>query len=251
MAPPYSILATSKTPAVIIYLLDVSASMEQMLGDRRRIDVVTSALNAALRQMVFRSTRGTRVLPRYRIAMLAYSNHVYDLLDGIKGIDHVAGLGVPDLSTQQSTDTARAFATVEKLLLAELPNLADGPAPLVCHLTDGEYMGDDPEPIVKRIMKLRVPDGNVLVENIFISDRLISEPLANPRQWRGIVPQTRFESDYANKLRAISSALPVGYRIMMREMGYQLDDNALMMLPGTSAELVELGFVMSTSTPVR
>jgi hypothetical protein len=158
---------------------------------------------------------------------------------------------VPDLSTQQSTDTARAFATVERLLKAELPNLVDCPAPLVCHLTDGEYMGDDPEPIVRRIMHMRVPDGNVLVENIFISDRLLPEPVANPRQWRGILPQTRFESDYANKLRAISSPLPGGYRIMMREMGYQIDDGALMMLPGTSADLVELGFVMSTSTPVR
>lgn len=251
MAAPYTVLATSKTPAVIIYLLDVSASMEQMLGDKRRIDVVMSALNAALRQMVFRSTRGTRVLPRYRIAMLAYSNHVYDLLDGIKGIDHVAGLGIPDLSTQQSTDTARAFATVEKLLKDELPNLADCPAPLVCHLTDGEYMGDDPEPIVKRIMQMRVPDGNVLVENIFISDRLLPEPIANPRQWRGIMSQTRFDNDYANKLRANSSPLPGGYRIMMREMGYQMEEGALMMLPGTSADLVELGFVMSTSTPVR
>jgi hypothetical protein len=251
MVAPYTALATSKTPAVIIYLLDVSASMEQMLGDRRRIDVVMGALNAALRQMVFRSTRGIRVLPRYRIAMLAYSNRVYDLLGGIRGIDHVVALGVPDLSTQHSTNTALAFATVEQLLRAELPNLVGCPAPLVCHLTDGEYMGDDPEPIVRRIMQLRVPDGNVLIENIFISDRLLPGPVTDSRHWRGIMPQTRFENDYANKLRAISSPLPGGYRIMMREMGYQMDDGALMMLPGTSADLVELGFVMSTSTPVR
>jgi hypothetical protein len=251
MAAPYTNLATSKTPAVIIYLIDISASMEQPLGDRRRLDVVMGALNAALRQMVFRSTRGTRVLPRYRIAMLAYSNHVYDLLDGIRGIDQVATHGIPAVTTQQSTDTARAFATVEQLLRAELPNLAACPAPLICHLTDGEYMGEDPVPIVRRIMQLRVPDGNVLVENIFISDRLLSEPLINPRQWRGIMPQTRFENDYANTLRAISSPLPAGYRTVMREVGYQIEDGALMMLPGTSADLVELGFVMSASTPVR
>ena len=30
---------------------------------------------------------GDRLLPRYRIAMLAYSDHVYDLLDGIITID--------------------------------------------------------------------------------------------------------------------------------------------------------------------
>ena len=78
---PYEILATSKTPALIVFVLDVSTSMTQPLGDNRRIDVVTEALYAAIQQMVFRSTKGVRVSPRYKIAMYAYSDHVYDLLD--------------------------------------------------------------------------------------------------------------------------------------------------------------------------
>ncbi len=247
---PYDFLATSKTPALIIYLLDVSGSMNEKLGAKRRIDVVMEALGAMLRRMVHRSTKGTRVSPRYRIAMYAYSDHVYDLLGGIRSIDQIAQLGVPELSTMRSTDTARAFAQAEKLLQQELPNLAHCPAPLVCHMTDGEYTGTDPEPVVRRIMAMRVPDGNVLVENIFISDHILKDPVADPKRWEGVRPATKLASDYARKLRAMSSPLPAGYRAMMREEGYELADDAVMMIPGTTSELVQMGFVMSMSTPI-
>ena len=248
---PYEIMATSKTPALIIYLLDVSASMSQPLGDKRRIDIVMDALGAALRQMVFRSTKGGRLSPRYRIAMIAYSDHVYDLLDGIKTIDQVAHMGVPELTPMRTTETAAAFAQAEKWLLAELPNLHACPAPLVCHMTDGEYTGADPEPIAKRIMEMSVPDGNVLIENIFISDKVLSEPIRNPSKWPGILPDTELNSDYARKLRAMSSPIPASYRMMMLEHGYQLADGALMLFPGMSPELVAMGFQMSAATPVR
>lgn len=247
---PYEILATRKTPALIIYLLDVSGSMGEKLGQKRRIDVVMDALGAMLKQMVFRSTKGSRVSPRYRVAMYAYSDHVYDLLGGIKGVDQIAQLGVPELSTMRSTDTARAFAQAEKLLQQELPALAHCPAPLVCHMTDGEYTGADPEPIVRRIMNMRVPDGNVLVENIFISDHILGERIADPKRWGGVRPKTKLNSDYARKLRAMSSPIPPGYRVMMREGGYEIADDALMMIPGMTPELVQMGFVMSMATPI-
>ena len=248
---PYEIEATSKTPALIIYLLDVSASMGQPLGDRRRIDVVTDALWAALQQMVFRSTKGSRISPRYRVAFFAYSNHVYDLLDGAKSVDQVAHLGVPELKTMRTTETAKAFAQAESLLRAELPSLQDCPAPLVCHMTDGENTGEDPEPIVRRIMQMSVRDGSVLVENIFISDKVLTKPVTDPRKWSGILSDTKLASNYARKLQSISSPVPESYRKMMLEMGYSLDSRALMMLPGVNSELVAMGFQMSAATPVR
>jgi hypothetical protein len=244
-------LATSRTPALIIYLLDVSASMSQPLGDQRRIDVVMNALQVALRQMVFRSTKGSRISPRYRIALLAYSDHVYDLLDGIKSVNQVARLGMPELSPMRTTETAKAFAQAENLLKAELANLQDCPAPLVCNMTDGENTGDDPKPIVQRIMQMAVPDGHVLVENIFISDKILPRPVLDPHRWPGILPDTKLSSDFARKLQAISSPVPESYRKMMLEMGYDLDARALMLLPGLNPELVAMGFQMSAATPVR
>jgi hypothetical protein len=248
---PYSVLATSKTPALVIYLLDVSASMTQPLSGRRRIDVVMDALTVAIRQMVFRSTKGGRLSPRYNIAMLAYSDHVYDLLDGVKTVEEVAHLGVPDLSPMRTTDSAKAFLQAEKILQGELFNMIGGPAPLVCHMTDGEYTGDDPEPIVQRIMNLSVPDGNVLVENIFISERILPDSITDPTKWPGILPESQLSNDYAKKLRAMSSPIPESYRSMMLENNYHLAPGALMLLPGVSPELVAMGFQMSAATPVR
>lgn len=247
---PYEILATSRTPATIIYVLDVSTSMTHPLGDRRRIDVVADALYAAIQQMVFRSTKGVRIAPRYRLAIYAYSDHVYDLLDGVKTVDYVANLGIPELATMRSTDTARAFQQVEKLLLRELPNMSQCPAPLVCHMTDGEYTGNDPEDIIRRITQMSTPDGQVLVENIFISDTILPEKITDPRRWPGITCDSQLINEYAIKLRDMSSPLPEGYCMMMREAGYRIDSNAVMMLPGMTRELVEMGFVMSTATPV-
>jgi hypothetical protein len=248
---PYEILASSKTPALIIYLLDVSASMSQPLGNQRRIDAVSDALLAALKTMVFRSTKGGRISPRYRIAMFAYSDHVYDLLDGMKTVDQIASMGVPEISPMRTTDTARAFAQAERLLLAELPSMRSCPAPLVCHMTDGQFTGDDPQPIVRRITEMSVPDGNVLVENICLSDTMFSQPLADPAEWPGILPNTKLSSDYAHMLRAMSSPLPESYREMMLENGYRVARGAVMLLPGVSPELVSMGFQMSASTPVR
>lgn len=247
----YETMATTSNPALVIYVLDVSASMNQKLGTKRRIDVVVDALRAALTTMVHRSTKGMSIRPRYRLAMFAYSDHVYDLLDGIKTIVEVAAMGTPDLSTMRTTDTARAFVQVEQLLVDELPRLASCPAPLICHITDGEFTGDDPEPVVRRIMDLAVPDGSVLVENIFISDRILPDPIVDVRQWPGVLPSTNLTNDYAQKLRAMSSALPESYRQMMEESSYRVKPGALMLLPGLNPEMVAMGFQMSASTTMR
>ena len=246
----YDALATRVTPALIIYLLDLSASMSAPMGGRRRIDIVADALKAAIQQMIFRSTKGSVVSPRYHIALYAYSQDVFDVFDGITPIDKVARLGLPELSTMKSTETDKGFAQVEKLLQAQLGNYQSCPAPLVCHMTDGEYTGKDPQPIAERVMGMAVPDGNVLVENIFISDNILPKPVDDPMQWPGILADTELRTEYGLKLRAISSPLPPSYRVTMVEMGYQIEPGALMLLPGANPELVKMGFQMSTTTPV-
>lgn len=252
----YRIQATQQTPAYIIYLLDISASMNQFMDaggeQKRRIDVVTAALNSAIRQMVFRSTKGSRLSPRYKLSILAYSDNVFDVLGGIKGIDEVARMRpLENVQTQRLTNTAKAFEVAEKMLQQERGNLWNCPAPLICHMTDGAFTGEDPEPIVQRIMEMKMPDGNVLVENIFISDEILKTPIENSRKWPGIMPDTHLEDEYGNKLKRLSSPLPESYREMMLETGYKIEPGALMMLPGTNADLVSLGFQMSAATPVR
>jgi len=247
----YQVMATSRTPALIIYLLDISASMNSPLGTQSRIDVVVDALTSALRQMTFRSTKGGRVSPRYSIAMYAYSDNVYDVLGGIRTVDKVVRLGVPELRTEARTDMEKAFLQVEKLLLSEIHNYQNCPAPLVCHMTDGIYTGKDPFPVVERIREMAVADGKVLVENIFISDEILTEPVQDPFYWGGITAQTPLRNDFAVKLRAISSPVPESYRTMMFECNYHIEPEALMLFPGANPDLVAMGFQMSAATPVR
>ncbi|WP_230986884.1 vWA domain-containing protein [Cohnella fermenti] len=250
-AQSYTVKASQSHPALILYLLDVSGSMSLTNGHKKRIDIVAESLNVALRQMVFRSTKGSRISARYRVAIIAYSDDVNDLLGGIKSIDALMNTGMlPVLATHRFTDTAKAFLYAESLLRAELPRIQDCPAPLVCHMTDGVYTGEDPEPIVRRIMNMSVKDGNVLVENIFIGDVLEHE-IEQPKRWAGIRENTSFRDEYGCKLRKMSSVIPESYRDMMREANYNLAAGSLLMFPGTHPDLVSLGFQMSAATPIH
>jgi hypothetical protein len=247
----YTIPATSKTPALIIYLLDVSGSMGDPLSGKTKIEVVTDALHQVAVRMVQRSTKGTTVAPRYRIAMYAYSSQVIDLLGGIKTVAELAQMGVPRLQPMDATDTAAAFREAETLLKSQLPNLQNCPAPLVCHMTDGEYnSGGDPEPIARRIMSMNVPDGGVLIENIFVTDKALPQPIQDAKNWPGINEETPLASAYSETLFRMSSPIPQTYAGVMAEMGYKLSPGARMLFPGDSPEIVELGFAMSGATPV-
>ena len=261
---PYNALATSKTPVLIIYLLDVSRSMGEKLGSRTRIEVTSEALKRVFEEMLSRSMKCKVPKPRYRVAVYTYSDDVYDVFGGIKTIDEIARIGVPELSTMNLTNTAAAFEAAARLLEKELPiiqaaddeelarNASDPslhPAPLVCHMTDGEYNTTDPEPIARRIMQMPVPDGNVLIENIFISDSILSYQIYDLKTWKGILSDEKFTNPYASKLLVMSSPIPHSYRSVLLEMGgYHLAENARMLFPGQSPELVELGFQMSGAT---
>jgi len=202
--------------------------------------------------MVFRSTKGSRISSRYRIAVLTYSDQVSDVLGGIKTIEEVARAGFsPQLVPDTFSDAAEAFKYAEKILQDELPHMEKCPAPLVCHMTDGFHTGEDPEPIAKRIMEMSVPDGNVIVENIFISDNIIEQNIVNAKNWGGIRSSDVLDNEIAIKLSRMSSVIPESYRATMNESGYAIKAGALMMLPGMNPGLVSLGFQMSAATPVR
>lgn len=247
---PYSVLATSKTPALVVYLLDISRSMNQTLGGRRRIDIVLAALNKVVIRMVLRSTKGTIVAPRYRIAMYGYHKQVVDLLGGVKTVDAVARVGLPKPTLDYGTQTAKAFGAVERLLQREQAHVQDCPAPLVCHMTDGLYGGADPEPVVARIKEMVMPDGHVLVENIFISKSVLKEPVSDSKSWAGVMDVGQLGKPYAQKLFAMSSVIPDSYLTTISEFGYSIQPGAKMLFPGDAPDWVELGFAMSGATPV-
>lgn len=245
----YSVVATAVTPALVVYLIDVSGSMESDMGGETRIQRVNAAMKKILTRMVRRSTKGTVISPRYRLAMGVYSNTVYDVFNGIETIDKIAARGALSLSTMATTDTYAAFAWARDLLLRELPKTDGHPAPMVCHLTDGEFNGADPEPIAREIMAMRNADGEVLVENIYLRENLTGAPIGDSRTWKGIQEESQLGDDYARKLFRMSSNLPAAYADVIAEDGFAMQAGSRLLLPGSNSELLELAFAVSGATP--
>ena len=104
---------------------------------------------------------------------------------------------------------------------------------------------------MERIKNLSFPDGNVLIENIFLSDDALTVPITNPKEWTGLNDPAQLRTPWAQEMFEMSSFVPESYLSIMREYGYnQLSPQAKMMFPGNSPDIVELGIVMSSATPV-
>jgi len=248
----YSVVATGKTPALIIYLLDVSGSMQDVLDGSPKIEHVNQAIEKVLVRMVQRSSKGEIISPRYRLAMVAYRDTHIDILGGIKTIGEVAQLGKPTLSANATTDTAAAFAYARDLLKKELATLngpPPHPAPMICHLTDGVFTGSDPEPIAQEIMQMATDDGHVLIENIYVGPNLTVQPITDVENWPGLRDASEVNDQYAKKLFNMSSPLPDSYANVINEMGYELKPGSKMLIPSANKELIELAFAMSGATP--
>ena len=242
----YLQLATSSTPATILYLVDISASMDKRLGNQRRIDITFNALRKTIKKILSRSTKGEDIQPRYRIGIYAYSNGILDMLGGIKTINELSKFSLPTPEPQSKTETAMAFNLAFQILSTQMPYLDNCPAPLICHLTDDEYTGDNPTPFVDSLKKLSNKDGHVLIENIYISEKFNLPSTIT--DWKGVSKTQVMSDPYANILRDWSSPIPISYHNMMVEMGYSIQPNSALLLPGINPELVQLGFQISSVT---
>src|SRR5271157_2184536 len=245
----YQNQATANSQALIVFLLDISGSMGKPMGGSTRIQVVKDALKMTITEMVQRSLKNKVLRPRYRVAMIAYSDDVYDVLGGVKTIDQVAKMGVPKLEPLNKTDVTKGLHFVKQLLEKEKANVTNVcPAPLVIHMTDGDFTSkEEPEPVVKEIQKIAVDDGPVLIENLFVSDDLVVA-VSEAATWPGYKPGEDLKDkegksiEDGNRLLSMSSPLPEMYRIVMNELGYAIKPGTLMMYPGTNPRFVQMAF---------
>lgn len=247
----YTQPASTLTPATIIYLIDISDSMNEPCGTATKITIVNMALRSTIKDMVRRSMRDGILQRRYKIAVVAYNNAVQDVLGGIRDLPEVLQNGIPDLNASGSTDTAAGFAQVESLLNQHIAEAQPCPAPLVCHLTDGLFTTADPTGAVKRIRGLAVRDGAVLLENIYVADGMLRKPTHDWQQWGGVLKPNELADDYARFLFRLSSPLPESYRQNINNFGYHLQSGAAMFFPGSSSDLIRLAFVVSAATQLK
>lgn len=254
----YTNNATGKTPAHIIYLLDVSGSMaENMPGtNKRKIDVVSDLLEKIAYQIYLRNSRGKVVFERYRIAIFAYNNKVIEVTNG----DYISAKefindGVPEFSDlgNAQTNTAAAMSAVFNLLSKTVQKMqANYPVPIVCHLTDGQYTEEygNPSALMKQILNFDTPDGKVLLENIYLGDKIFSKPNSNSKEWSGSFNVSEINDIYAKFLYDHSSVWPERYTDYFKnEYGFNIKPKTRMFFPAENVDTIELAFTASTTTP--
>ena len=240
----YTTPCSSSKPGLALFLVDIGKNTNKLINDVPAINIISDALRSALVEMIQRSHMSGTIANRYNVGCFAYGSDVQDIFGGIKSIEQIAKEGLPELTTQNiNGDTFNAFLFVEKILRERITGLADCPAPLVCHITAGEYPGRDPEPIAKRIKSLNVRDGNILVENVLVEDESTLIPSTNPTLWHGIHTENELAKSYARQLYRMSSIIPESYRVFAREEGYNISNGTRMLYPGTQTGMINFGIV--------
>lgn len=247
----YTQPATSLTPALIIYLIDASHSMNDPCGSLTKIGLVNKALRDVIKDMVRRSMRDGVVQRRYKIAIFAYSTTVVDVLGGIRDLPDIVREGTPVLSAGGETDTTAGFSAVETLLQNNISKFQTSPAPLVCHLTDALFTESDPSPLIRRIQTMAVNDGPVLIENVYVADRMLRSSVSDWHSWGGVTKPGQLTNDYARLLFQLSSPLPETYRQNINNYGYRLQSGASLFFPGIHTDLVRLAFAVSSATQLK
>ena len=121
---------------------------------------------------------------------------------------------------------------------------------MVCHLTDGQFAGSDPEPLAQEMMRMSNDDGNVLIENVYIGPELTTQPILDLESWPGVFDISELKSTYAQKLFNMSSPLPPSYAEMINEEGYALKAGSRMLIPVDNSDLIEVAFTISGATPM-
>jgi len=223
-----------------------------MPDGRRRTDVARDDLLSLYTTMILRSTRSGKIMPRYRVATIGYADNVIDFNNGIVDLEKIAAGGIPSITHQFSTNMALAFRYTSQLITNDIKTwssewLERCPTPMVINITDCELAEDEEDPAhyAKELMEISVPDGHVLLENIYINDR-IEFPKADFREWNGFKFTDTTGCSYGDKILSMSSPTPPRYALFIQEQtGVDITDGSAMIFPGINREFINAGFVMS------
>jgi hypothetical protein len=123
------------------------------------------------------------------------------LTEVVKEINFPVWYKSPPREKMFGTPMCGAFDHVRNVLENWLAAHPDSFPPMVIHLTDGEAVDGDPEPVADRLKELSTNDGHVLVINCHLSSRE-AEPVLFPSS-EGQLPD-----DYSKSLFRMSTLLP-------------------------------------------
>jgi hypothetical protein len=249
----YTAEISRANPTCFVFLLDQSASMQDLIGSgegQRKCDVVADALNRLLSELTIKCAKEEGVRDYFSVSVIGYGgSKVGPALAG-----PLAGRDLVPLS-EVATSPARLEARVKKIpdgaggiveqevkfpiwvdpvasggtpmcnALTKAQSvvsswLNDHPAcfpPVVLNLTDGEANDGDPTIPAEALRQLASADGPALLFNLHVSSDS-SAPISFPDN------EASLPNQYARLLFNMSSALPDHMRTYAQQLGIAVSD---------------------------
>lgn len=236
----------------LIFLVDHSGSMAEPIASdygagQTKKDAVADAINRILSLLITRCTRGVEVWDYFDVGLWTYggSNEVRTVFD-LAPISKVAA-NPTRIEDRVKIMPDRAGGTFEQKIKFPvwLEPMASGQTPMkvafeaaaagvrnwiaqhrtsfppiIIHLTDGSFTGEDPAPVIHDLMSMSTADGNVLVFNCHISKETRPETLfPGDGAGAGLQGLQRFLFD-------VSSPLPEPMRNTATDEGFPIEKGA-------------------------
>lgn len=215
----YKQLWGTPSPGHIVFLIDLSGSME------RKIDYTIDVLNVVFRTLVGRSVKGNSVAPRLSCTVIGYNctaNVIWNDMPiseiAIK-VQNFRKKGVPifdkntEFKPQYQTCMRLAFdeakKDIEKWIAKQNAANMTIPAPIVINVTDGypyegkektwEQVSKETLQSAQALMNISTPDGNVRVFNIHHDPQNVGTISVFPSQ-RPTHPAEQFLFDASSEM---------------------------------------------------
>ena len=257
---PYSADISRTNPACIMFLVDQSGSMSELLGGQpgqRKMDQAAAAINRVIDTISQRCSQGESVRDYFHIGILGYNTD--------RGTNPIISSALPGTSAEQpfllisqvvdcattvevqakESDGAGGLVDVTRQMPiwlnphAELgtPMLTalqvaanaierwvgehpDSFPPIVINVSDGMATDGDPEQQAQRLAGLQTSDGNALLFNVHLS-AIAANPIQYPDNV-DILPQ----DDYAQGMYRMSSVLPEASRSQAASLELTVTENS-------------------------
>lgn len=213
----YSLSWGTNHPGHLVYLIDLSGSMERDGKFEMVKEVIQEVSNflVGMSKQIVRENGQTKqsIKDRFTVKILAYNSKMIKLFEGsvidlnkklkeakeakkqnlTKEDFPLLSVFNPDAKPSSMTYTEMAFkaakADILQWIALQTENKMPIPAPIVIHITDGhpeEQNVDEPISmknaldVAKEIKQINVPDGNVLLFNIHITGKSQTDTLRFP-----------------------------------------------------------------------
>jgi hypothetical protein len=222
---PYSQEISRRFPALVIFLLDQSLSMQDKCagtdGEPKSV-VLADAINRILHELVVRSKKGEEIRHYFDVAVLGYGHNPGAVSSAFKG--RLAGHRIVNLSEiaynpaeleekSQSpiwvypvaggaTPLCEAFREARALAETWVVNHMESFPPIVLNISDGEATDGDPTPEAVALREVTTNFGNLLLFNCHLSGSS-SMPVSFPIDKEEVPKDT-----FARRLFSMSSEFP-------------------------------------------